>query len=127
MSADIQHKQTHAASSGFAYEAGGLVPVVMPEDHEVESAANPRADVMQGIMNFIELMTRNATSLQTGQRVHLLAYQLGLKSFKTHAEFARQLKVTPGRVSQIIREMPSELNALACLKSRAAKGRGLSG
>jgi hypothetical protein len=119
----IQHNQTQAASSGFGYEAGECVPVVLPPDVDDKVESDARADSMQAVLNLIALMTTNATPLQTGQRIHLLAYQLGLTAHKTHAELGRKLNVSPGRVSQIIRELPSELRALVNLNSRTAKAR----
>lgn len=120
----IQHKRTPVASSGFGFDdAGERVPVVMPgaeSDGEV-----PQADSLRILLELVALMTKNATPLQTGQQMHLIAYLLNVSDCKTHAEVARQLNVTPGRVSQILRELPAELAHLSDLKSRTAKARGL--
>jgi hypothetical protein len=124
----IQHKQTHVAPSGFGFDdAGERVPVVEPqvlgEEAETDDA---RADSMQTIMRFIKLVVTDASPLKTGQRVHLFAHLCGLTDYKTDAEFARKLNVSPGRVSQIREELPSELRVFGLLKSRTAKARPFS-
>jgi hypothetical protein len=120
----IQHKHTPVTSSGFGFDdSGERVAVVLP-DSESEGDV-PQTDSLRILKNLVALLTENATPLQTGQRMHLIAYLVGVSDCKTHAEVARQLNVSPGRVSQISRELPAELARLSDLKSRTAKARGL--
>jgi hypothetical protein len=127
MGDDIQHKQTFTAPPGFGFEAGERVPIVLPVDSDNETETEQRGDSRPGLLKLIALLTENATPLQAGQRMHLIAYLVGVSDCKTHTDFARKLNVSPGRVSQIIRELPSELSAVCNLKSRTAKAHSIGG
>jgi hypothetical protein len=76
------------------------------------------------LLTFLHMMTHGATPFQTGQRMHVLVYLMGNEA-KTHTELAAKLKVHPSRISQIIREIPSELRPVCNLKSRTAKGQAI--
>jgi len=139
----IQNKQTRVAPSGYGFEGEGeLVPIAqsdvsesveeisdagkrelfeMQKPSEKEAEPDARMDSREVLLRLIRFITTDSTApLQTGQRVHLLAYKLGETKFKTDAEFARSLNVSPARVSQIIKQLPSELSVLALLKRRVA-------
>ena len=70
------------------------------------------ADTMGTLAQFIWRMVLGATTRQVGQRMIVLAYLAGKTSAKTQRELARQLRVSKPRVSQIIRELPSEFQSL---------------
>lgn len=82
-----------------------------------------RPHAQEIIAGFLRLITDGASALMVGQRVLMLAYLAGQSDCKTHAEFADRLKVTPGRVSQILRTIPPEFAALARLKARTVSAR----
>ena len=129
----IQHKQTFPASPGYGFDdAGERVPTVTMSDACADEQGCggaedgfAKTDLQRALLRLVELLTADATPLQTGQRMHLMAYFLGVSGCKTQAELARELNVSPGRVSQISKELPGEFARLSLLKSRAAKGGGL--
>lgn len=94
--------------------------VDMPTD---EPEADDRADVRESLAGLIRLLTDGATALQAGQRVHLLAYAVGVNGHRTQQALADELNISKGRLSQIRREMPKELGGLLKLKARTAKRR----
>lgn len=128
---DIQYRPVHSADAGIGFEGDGelvqRVPVVEPEIYrEPDETTGQRADTMEAIKSLVSLLTQNSSALRAGQNLHLLAYWLGVSECKTHAELASKLNVSPGRVSQIIAEFPSELASLRNLKRRTAKAQTIS-
>ena len=111
------------APPGFD-EAGRPIAVTEPEvyDEHADSASS-RDDLQTAIGNLFEILANSGTPFQIGQIVVVLAFLAGRTPYETKAELARHLKVSPGRVSQILAVIPSEFKALANLKSRNAKGR----
>jgi len=57
----------------------------------------------------IELITRKATPKRCGQRAFAVAHALRLGTCRTQRDLAKKLRVTPGRVSQILNEVKREL------------------
>jgi hypothetical protein len=95
----------------------------LPEERRFSSA-----DALHYVLKFLlTKLTSDATPLQVGQRAIALAYLADMTEAKTNRELAVLLKVTPGRVTQILQAIPTEFQSLLRLKSRTAKGRVISG
>ena len=75
------------------------------------------------LTEFFRMMTANATPLQAGQRLFVLAYLAGKLEVTTQRQLAKRLNATPGRVTQIKQSIPSEFRSLFNLRSREAKRR----
>jgi DNA-directed RNA polymerase specialized sigma subunit len=108
-------------------EAGEPVAVSHPvyetaDDGDLDTI---RADAQTIIGEFLSMMTAGATALQVGQRMIVLAYLAGRVEANTQRELARALNVSPSRVTQIMAEIPSELQSLCRLKGRTAKPRAI--
>jgi len=142
------------APEGFGFEGDSLVPIVaetprdtaveifkLLDEFEISIPAQQKTEfsdslnfILDGhgddhredfVSEFLRMMTAGATVKQVGQRMIALAYLAGKLEVKTHCELARLLNVSPGRVTQIIRELPSDLSALCSLKSRTAKAQAI--
>jgi len=74
--------------------------------------------IAEALRRFIEMLTSDSTPLAAGQVLHFLAMQLGIREFKTAAEFGRELNISAGRVSQIKSQVPEEFASLLRLRSR---------
>ena len=109
-------------------EAGEPVAVSHPvyETADDDEGDTIRADAQTIIGEFLRMMTASATALQVGQRMIVLAYLTGKFEANTQRELATALNVSPGRVTQIMAEIPSELQGLSRLKGRTAKRRAIS-
>ena len=103
-------------------------------DIAVETVAAPerRADAEQDqahavaghvLGEFIRRLCADGDALTAGRRLMLLAYLAGQLECSTNRELARKLKVSPGRVSQLMAELPEDFASLMRLKRRAIKGR----
>lgn len=95
-------------------------PFVLPEECEPEPETFDlqRELLADALRNFLRLITAKNTALQTGQIAHVLAFLMGATDYQTKAGLARQLKVSPGRISQVLAELPPDLHTLARLKRR---------
>jgi len=122
MSDSGQHKPTFHASPGCGYEGGALVPTVGPEIHSDEQPSEDpstvREALRQAVGNFIEKLAAVGDTKAIGQSVLILAYLTGKTSFRTKAELAAHMRVSPARISQILRAIPREFQSLAELKNR---------
>lgn len=84
-------------------------------------------ELSNAVGEFLRMMVADATPLQAGQRVIVLAYLAGKTEAKTQRDLAQLLNVSPGRVTQIMQAIPSVLQSLCRLKGRQAKPHGLLG
>jgi len=122
---EIQHKATIKGDSGFAFEGGACVPFVQPvvyddlDDPQVEAPV----DLQMMLGRFLAKLYALGDARKIGQHVSAMAYLAGQTPLKTKSELAAKLKVSPGRVSQILQEIPREFESLSRLKSRTAKAR----
>ena len=94
-----------------------------PDESGDAPGATPRQDLQSAILEFLRQLTGDSTALLAGQRLHLLAYLAGVSDCRTQRELADRLNVSPGRVTQILQALPSELQGMAQLKRRTAKRR----
>lgn len=108
-------------------EAGRPCAVTDPvyPDDEGDGSEPIRADAFTIMREFVRVMTEGATALQTGQRLHVLAYLSGISDATTQRELAAQLNVSPGRVTQILHGIPGDLQSVCRLKGRTAKRRAI--
>ena len=111
----------------YAFDDDGnpvlTVEPVYPDD---APEADTREDTLAALVEFLRQLTADAPALLAGQRLHLLAYLCGASDCATQRQLATRLNVSPGRVTQILQALPSELQALARLKGRTAKRRAYS-
>ena len=115
----------------YAFDDDGnpvlTVEPVYPDD---APEADTREDTLAAILELLRNLTEDdgqpLPPLLTGQRLHLLAYLAGVTDCRTQRQLATRLNVSPGRVTQILQALPSELQALARLKGRTAKRRAYS-
>jgi hypothetical protein len=106
-----------------------IKPKVIPGLELILDEAGDRRGVsgLDAMTEFLGMITANSTALQIGQRVVALAYFMGKTKAKTQRGLAVLLNVTPGRITQIIGEIPAPLRGLCRLKGRTAKRRAIDG
>lgn len=82
-------------------------------------------ETVEGLGEFFRVMTDDATPLQAGQRLFVLAFLAGkLKDAATQRQMAAQLNVTPGRITQIKQAIPAKFLSLFGADNHNAKHRG---
>lgn len=96
-----------------------------PEPVYVEQEDEPEADpsreaLARSLAGLLRILTTGSTPLQAGQMACVLAFLLGVSEHRTKASLAKQLKVSPARVSQILAEIPQEFERVTRLKRRSA-------
>jgi hypothetical protein len=100
-------------------DEGNPVPVVEPAVYDPEPEADgDRGDLREAIGNFVEMLAGVGDAKLTGQVVQVLAFLAGRTPCRTKAELAARLKVSPGRISQILQAIPAEFRSLAELRNR---------
>jgi hypothetical protein len=106
-------------------EQGRPVPVSHPvyDPGEAEQIDQPRADASSILAEFLRTMTKGRTANQAGQALHILAFWAGVHEAETNRALAAALKVSPGRITQIMAVIAGDFPSLARLKSRTAKAR----
>lgn len=104
-------------------EQGNRVVVVHPvyETPDDEGQADDRADLQTAIGNFLRMLAESGDPLAIGQTVKLLNFLAGQSSCSTKAELAKEMKVTPARISQILRGIPDGFKSLVTLKNRSSR------
>jgi hypothetical protein len=126
---DIQSKSKWHLREGGAtgFEEGEPVGVTWPayETPDDNDGEVIRADAQTILGEFIRIMTSDATALQVGQRMIVLAFLAGKLEVETECKLAKVLKVSPGRVSQIKQQIPNEFQSLCNLQARAAKAQDI--
>jgi len=96
------------------------VPFKYPEDGEQEHQHG--AEVEEALAAFLVSFTK-LTPLRAGQRLHALAFLAGVNDCNSNRELARRLKLSEGRVSQILADLHGDFASLSRLRRRNAKGR----
>lgn len=80
-------------------------------EHSPDTSTDRRTfEARRTIAAVIDLLTRNATPLRCGQRAFVLAHALRLGTFRTQCDLAKKLRLTPGRVSQILNQVKRDLD-----------------
>ena len=93
---------------------GEIVPTVEPAFY----ADEPETPSGEPMVALLRLVTQGVAWKKSGQWVHILAYTLGIGEYRSLAELAKFMGVSPGRISQLIREMPMPLQVV-CQRSPA--------
>lgn len=118
--------QDNAASPAFDDDSrpcGVTMPDIFGDDPE--PSADNRLESQEIVAGFIRLLeSQNLPPLAIGQQVVVLAYLTGQSDCRTQRELARRLNVSPGRVCQILRDLPSDLQPMRRLQRRTANHRG---
>jgi hypothetical protein len=100
------------------------IPVAHPvydpaEDDGGDDLVFSRADLAQALKGFISMAAETGgTPLRIGQNLLITNYKLGCSKWKTDRELAKFMGVTPGRLSQLIKQLPPPFAALARLNRR---------
>jgi hypothetical protein len=124
---DIHDDETTPPEMPLAFdEAGRPIAVTHPtyeagEDYDDD----PRADMQTAIGNFLELLASSGDAYKSGQVLQVLAFLAGRTPYRTKAELAAALNVTPSRISQILKAIPEEFQSLIALKNRSSKDASL--
>lgn len=97
------------------------IAVTMPEDIDREGAleAEVRAGISEFAAEFLRQFAEIGDAQTIGRTVIVLAYLAGLTNLDTKEQVARRLKISPGRLSQILQGIPGEFKSLANLKNRS--------
>ena len=88
-------------------------PATAEPTAEDDTAERTAFDRRQAAAAILEILTTGATVRQAGQRAFVLAYSLKLSPCRTQKELAGQLRISPGRVSQILNDVKGPLTPLA--------------
>jgi hypothetical protein len=124
----IQHRPTLTGPKEFGWEADCAVPVVQPAcPGEDEPSDEARADDSQAevLRALVEWLTKGRTPDETGRLAHVMAFKFGLSECRTQRELAETLKISEGRVSQILPEFRALLREVWHERIDAVKGPGL--
>jgi hypothetical protein len=81
-----------------------------------------REAIKYALGEFMRRLCRDATPELAGRRLFLLAYLCDKLDCQTSKELAAELKVSPGRVSQLMGEIPPEFKSLLRLQNRTVNG-----
>jgi hypothetical protein len=84
-----------------------------PEQRDMLKEA--RLDALRG---FLEMISSYGDAEDIGRRVVLLAWLCNVKAFKSQAEAAANLRITPARASQLMAEIAKDFPSLGRLKHR---------
>ncbi len=76
---------------------------------------NYNAESMDGVRKFIGKLTADGSAKCVGQRLYAIAYLMGLTKCESQRQLAKKLNVSFGRITQILRSMPSDLKSLCRL------------
>jgi hypothetical protein len=91
-----------------------IYPADEPDAAQPDSIdeAHVALDRRQAAAAILEILTRGATVKQAGQRAFILSHALRLGTCRTQRELAARLRLTPGRVSQLLNTLQSILTPL---------------
>lgn len=97
-------------------------PVYDPPDDD-DAQANDRADFQTKLGLFLAWLARGGSVQSAGRKAMFLAYAAGKTQFRTDAELARALNMSPSRFSHFRTEMREFFPALANCNRRQAQPR----
>ena len=118
----IQFKKPHHGSD-LSFEDGqpvAVAPFDYPDEPDEAQPTQPNSideahvalDRRQAAAVILEILTRGATVKQAGQRAFILSHALRLGTCRTQRELAARLRLTPGRVSQLLNTLKGLLTPL---------------
>ena len=73
------------------------------------------------IVRFLAMLDAVGDPLLVGRTVKILNFLTGHSGLKTKVELARQLEVTPARISQLLKAIPADFKSLTYMRNRSRK------
>jgi hypothetical protein len=109
----------YAPEMPLAFDADGRPVKVAHPAYEPPPAPNAiREARLDAIRGFLEMVSAYGDAEDIGRRVIFMAYLCNAKEFKSQAEVASYLRITPARASQLMAEIAKDFPSLGRLKHR---------